>query len=75
MDLPILWGMLTFLLSFIPTVGLFLAMILPDLLAGALAAVLLGLALIEWTALEIIQRTREVTSMMDIDSYRAKPVH
>ena len=75
MDLPILWGMLTFLLSFIPTVGLFLAMILADLLAGALAAVLLGLALIEWTALEIIQRTREVTSMMDIDSYRAKPVH
>ena len=38
---------MTFLLSFIPTVGLFLAMILPDLLAGALAAVLLGLALIE----------------------------
>lgn len=52
MDFPILWGTLTFLLSFIPTVGLFLAMILPDLLAGALAAVLLGLALIEWTAPE-----------------------
>jgi len=51
-DFPILWGTLTFLLSFIPTVGLFLAMILPDLLAGALAAVLLGLALIEWTAPE-----------------------
>jgi len=32
-DLPILWGMLTFLLSFIPTVGLFLAMIPPALLA------------------------------------------
>jgi predicted PurR-regulated permease PerM len=32
-DLPILWGVLTFLLSFIPTVGLFLAMILPALLA------------------------------------------
>lgn len=75
MDFPILWGTLTFLLSFIPTVGLFLAMILPDLLAGALAAVLLGLALIEWTAPEIIQRTREVTSVMDMDSYRAKPVH
>jgi len=74
-DFPILWGTLTFLLSFIPTVGLFLAMILPDLLAGALAAVLLGLALIEWTAPEIIQRTREVTSVMDMDSYRAKPVH
>ena len=43
---------MTFLLSFIPTVGLFLAMILPDLLTGALAAVLLGLALIEWTAPE-----------------------
>jgi predicted PurR-regulated permease PerM len=51
-DFPILWGTLTFLLSFIPTVGLFLAMILPDLLAGALAAVLLGLPLIEWTAPE-----------------------
>ena len=32
-DFPILWGMLTFLLSFIPTVGLFLAMIPPALLA------------------------------------------
>jgi predicted PurR-regulated permease PerM len=32
-DLPILWGMLAFLLSFIPTVGLFLAMIPPALLA------------------------------------------
>ena len=32
-DLPVLWGVLTFLLSFIPTVGLFLAMIPPALLA------------------------------------------
>ena len=32
-DFPILWGILTFLLSFIPTVGLFLAMIPPALLA------------------------------------------
>jgi AI-2 transport protein TqsA len=32
-DFPILWGVLTFLLSFIPTVGLFLAMIPPALLA------------------------------------------
>jgi AI-2 transport protein TqsA len=32
-DLPVLWGVLTFLLSFIPTVGIFLAMIPPSLLA------------------------------------------
>jgi predicted PurR-regulated permease PerM len=32
-DFPILWGMLTFLLSFIPTVGLFVAMIPPALMA------------------------------------------
>jgi predicted PurR-regulated permease PerM len=32
-DLPVLWGVLTFLLSFIPTVGIFLAMIPPALLA------------------------------------------
>ena len=32
-DFPILWGVLTFLLSFIPTVGLFLAMIPPALMA------------------------------------------
>jgi predicted PurR-regulated permease PerM len=32
-DFPILWGVLTFLLSFIPTVGLFLALIPPALLA------------------------------------------
>jgi len=32
-DLPLLWGVLTFLLSFVPTVGIFLAMIPPFLLA------------------------------------------
>ena len=32
-DLPLLWGVLTFVLSFIPTVGIFLAMIPPALLA------------------------------------------
>jgi predicted PurR-regulated permease PerM len=32
-DFPILWGVLTFLLSFIPTVGLFLALIPPAILA------------------------------------------
>ncbi len=32
-DLPLLWGVLTFFLSFIPTVGIFLAMIPPALLA------------------------------------------
>ena len=32
-DFPLLWGMLTFFLSFIPTVGIFLAMIPPALLA------------------------------------------
>ena len=44
--------MLTFRLSLSPTVGLSLAMILPASLARALSAVLLGLALIEWTAPE-----------------------
>jgi predicted PurR-regulated permease PerM len=32
-DFPLLWGVLTFLLSFIPTVGIWLAMIPPALLA------------------------------------------